>query len=253
MACSTCSAPRPADRFVVRIETAEDGPEIYLCKLNTASISLPITCFLVTSPEVFFHTVLAPSDHVNIEEEADMRLTLKEAIERYKIKRLAKSNAPSPEKDKNPSPQKTITSILSASTESSLYDNVIRDGGDFAYNSNTGQYINKDTLSTVNDEPAVDNSIKVDLGYLKLMKQTKIIMTKSVAEIISKRKKGHDIFDTSQDYRDPKDMELRSCALCEFDFPFGALLGKISYRTVSKWKTDRDVKVRACLLFCYTS
>jgi hypothetical protein len=120
-----------------------------------------------------------------------------------------------------------------------LFHRVMKNGENFAYDGNIGQYVHVDTLTDSSNQ-----NISRDLNYLKFMKREKKEMTKIVEETLQRRSEDYieDVIDLTHDtLREWKGKV--PCSLCEFLFPPSQLLGTISLNTLLNWRKDHQLSL----------
>jgi hypothetical protein len=131
-----------------------------------------------------------------------------------------------------------------------LFHRVMKNGENYAYDANIGQYVHVDTLkrdsssSSPSPSSSADPHISRDLNYLKSMKREKTEMTRIVEETIQRRSEDYidDVIDLTHDtLREWKGKT--SCSLCEFQFPPAQLLGTISLNTLLNWRKDHQLSL----------
>ena len=229
--CNTCQTLRQQERFALQI----DGV-FYLAKVDLTSNFPSVNIIRVSpSPEICIK-VLLPINYDTLEE------CVREAISHSRRAfETIKSRAESRGKGR-----KLVAYVVEDDDAGtledenlSLFDKVLFNATQIAYDAAIGRYVPKETIKT--DRNGLE-LISFDLKYVKFMEREHVEMGRQVTEIIKRREDtvGYHIdFDVHSQRLNPK----QACALCEYEFPKAQLLGKISFKAVANWKQDHGVPV----------
>ena len=294
--CYTCSAVRPVDCFAIR----RDG-FVYICKAFTG-LAIPMLSIMSISPdnEEKHVRMKLPMNHDNVADCVQEGLELlhygaldsKEETDDEKII----SGEGSDKKDQDGTLSITIdgsttsTSMYKSQSELdsagkplvglSLFDRMMRDAKEEAYDPAIGRFI---PTSTVYLSPNRD-IIKTDLNYIVKMEKQKMEMVRVVDTTIKRRdialakqaehdrKKGlratvkatdkttkaaTTASGTGEDGPEPIVFQQLSrdepavkeprvqCSLCERVYPLSSLMGRITFKAVSEWRAAHAAPIPA--------
>ena len=271
--CITCSSSRQQDRFVVRRENG-----VYFCKAITG-IPIPILslyCIFADKSEKHIRTEL-PLNYDNIFEcvmegidsvqngGANHDLSPDEALNQNgSIAEESKENTVSMSvfSESNKFDDTLALESIEKSEQHgiSLFDKMMRDAALQSYDPSIGRYIPTNTVAMSPNK----SIIKTDLNYISKMAQQKKEMTRVVHATIQLREReadrnkkggdksksnGNNAFNSMLAQGSAVESYAREqrlpCALCEHVFPSSALMGRITFKTVSEWRAARAAPIPA--------
>lgn len=239
--CQYCGTKRAQDRYVIKRDKI-----LYICKIFTEKI-FPIVsiCKILENKQELYgkvrlkmtgDTLLECMDAAIEDFNSDNLLTFRsmKSFDEYGIEH---SDSVSEEM----STLSSTVSVPKAKEDPSLdlFHRVMKNGENYAYDGNIGQYVHVDTLKDRND-----GNIIRDLQYLKFMKREKHEMTKIVEETIQRRSDEYieNVIDITHDNLKEWKGKI-PCSLCEYHFPPSQLLGTISLNTLLKWRSDHHLPI----------
>jgi hypothetical protein len=240
--CQYCKAKRSQDRFVVnrnhclyicKIFTEKIFPIVSICKVNERNEESYGKVRLKFNADTLFECM----NEAIHDFDTDNFLTIRN------MKSEDSTNGTTPLEDDRSlcsSTSPTVTEDLSLD----LFHRVMKNGENYAYDGNIGQYVHVDTLKdrAVDSNGTVGN-VSRDLNYLKFMKREKHEMTKIVEETIQRRNDEYieNVIDITHDTLKEWKGKV-PCSLCEHHFPPSQLLGTISLNTLLNWRADHHLQ-----------
>ena len=231
--CMTCKTPRQIDKFMYHIEES-----VYICKVITG-VNIPMLSIFVA--------VDGKENHYKIE------LPLTQDILGDCVKEVLMDFFYSKELDSNIMKEvmgglidnDEITSIeMNQENENetglNLFDKMMKNASTKAYDPSIGQYIDS---STAHLSPNKE-MIKTELSYIGKMMQEKKEMSKIVDIKIERRERelgNNSIFRNDDNVTSPSKVKPDPkipCALCERLYRTSKLLGRVSFKAVSEWRSN---------------
>lgn len=240
--CQYCQAIRSQDRFVIhrnhclyicKVFTEKIFPLVSICKVNERNEESYGKVRLKLNAD----TLLECMNDAILDFDSENFLTIRNM-------KSEESNGTAPLEDERSlcSSSSPRTNPTSATEDQSLdlFHRVMKNGENYAYDGNIGQYVHIDTLKDrVVDGTGNVVNVSRDLNYLKFMKREKHEMTKIVEETIQRRNDEYveNVIDITHDTLKEWKGKV-PCSLCEHPFPPSQLLGTISLNTLLNWRSD---------------
>lgn len=229
--CGSCGAVRKKARHVVVL-----NGEYYLCHIYTLKHTQLMSVMKTDSIPQKVWKVAYPSD-------ADLNFEIVVAMAKRAL---------------DPLPPLTATATKNISTsdaqsivaqEGSLFDRVMKEGTQIAYDSSIGRFVPIETVEARRSSvvakkkgkgvgaAAIADAVNTDLHYVKFMAQEKRVMKKVVEETIILRNNQQ-----NEEYEVPNfdKVERGECTLCELALPATSLMGHISFNTVARWREEHS-------------
>lgn len=247
--CSYCHTKRSQDRFIIKRKNI-----IYICKVYTEKV-FPIVSIIKidcnnshnNNNEVYgkvklrmtYDTLKESMNNAIDDFETEKFLSIRTSRETLLQEQQRKEEQLEQINNNN-----NNNKLSKEDLKLDLFHRVMKNGENYAYDGNIGQYVHIETLKNRQDsDQSKDNNIVRDLHYLKFMKREKHEMNKIVEETINRRNAEYienviDLtYDTLNEWK-----EKVPCSLCEYMFPPSQLLGTISLKTLITWREQHNVK-----------
>jgi hypothetical protein len=240
--CQVCNQPRPADKFAVR-----EGGQVYLCHCITSAHFPTVSICRIFPTPLKASKVILPSAFNTLEE--NVRAAIRENIDVFEIRPEVNSESEGSEaisaaamssEEREEKEQATKARMSEERSKLSLFDRVMYDASDLAYDAAIGQYVHVDTTSDRTDT----HHLTHDLGYVKFMQREKLEMTRIVDET-KRRRDDKSLFVEHSEIDDiaPPIGTQHKCQLCEVLFPKIQLVGMITYKAIAAWREHRGIVV----------
>jgi hypothetical protein len=232
--CDTCGEPRNVDRFAISVLG-----QLLLCKVHLTCRIPKVTVLDVASDPARTHsrTLILQTTEFSLRDCVEVTL-LHEAA----AKQAEGEDNVGEETEQEQQERSTAPSILSAAAQPvtrSLYEQVLYNATQMAYDSNIGRWVPKDTVEK-------GDHIKTNLLYAEQLKCAVGEKRRIVRSLVGLREQAHvspHFHNNQNDLRFKlqriKNEKKEPCALCQHQFPLSALRAQITMKRLEKYLCSR--------------